>query len=563
MSSQAAESTDQRPVLPVPYRTIFEQFEAAALEGPGSSFLCYPASATRGYYPEGLEQSYGAAYTIATELAARYRAAGYAAGHRVAMAAGNRPEHFWHLFALNSIGVCVVTLNQDYLPHEMAYGISFPDCAAVLTAAPWLEKIEAVVAAFDAPVPVIDVAALPERLPPPGRKPLQVPDDPLARPALVIYTSGTTGRPKGCIISNESCLASADSYVTAGGLLALEPGKERLYIPLPAFHMNVSVYTLNSLTRLRNCLVMNDRFSASRWWSDLAETRATCFHYLGIIPPLLVKMEPGPFDRAHVCKFGQGAGVDPLVREQFEARFGVPLIEAWGMTETSRSIQNCALPRTLEPRAFGHARAPWQVRIVDDRDEPVPFDTPGELLVRASGPDPRAGFFSGYLNLPEETEKAWRGGWFHTGDIARQRADGMLFFVDRRKNIIRRSGENIAAGEIEETFQVMPEVQGVAALAVADELHDEEVMACIVLMPGQVASRDTAMALITAARTTLAIAKLPAWIAFVESLPVTSTQKLQKGRIFDEGQDPRTDPRTIDLREMKRSLRKQDAAVGA
>lgn len=559
---QSIAGIEARPGISIPYKTIFEQFEAAAQRAPANAFLCYPATASRDYYPEGLEQSYGDAYAIVMDLADRYRAAGYGIGHRIALVAGNRPEHFWHLFALNSLGTCVVTLNQDYLPHEMAYGISFPDCAAVLTAPPWLSKVQDVVSAFDHPIPVIDISALPKSLPKPGRAAATVSDEPIERPALVIYTSGTTGRPKGCIISNESCLASAESYTSAGGLLALEPGKERLYIPLPAFHMNVSVYTLNSLTRLANCLVMQDRFSASRWWSDLAETRATCFHYLGIIPPLLVKMAPGPFDRAHVCKYGQGAGVDPLVREQFEERFGVPLVEAWGMTETSRSIQNCALPRTLDPRAFGHARFPWEVRIVDEEDNPLPPDVPGELLVRAQGPDPRAGFFSGYLNMPEETEKAWRGGWFHTGDICRQRADGMLFFVDRRKNIIRRSGENISAAEVEEAMQVLPQVKGVAALAVEDDLHDEEVMACVVLMPGEEAGAKTAAALLKGAGTHLAIAKLPAWIAFVDSLPVTSTQKLQKGRIFAEGQDPRTDPRTVDLREAKRSMRQRELASG-
>ncbi|MFB0875547.1 MULTISPECIES: AMP-binding protein [unclassified Sphingobium] len=162
--NQSIAGIETRPGISIPYKTIFEQFEAAAQRAPANAFLCYPATASRDYYPEGLQQSYGDAYAIVMDLADRYRAAGYGIGHRIALVAGNRPEHFWHLFALNSLGACVVTLNQDYLPHEMAYGISFPDCAAVLTAPPWLSKVQDVVSAFDHPIPVIDISALPNPL---------------------------------------------------------------------------------------------------------------------------------------------------------------------------------------------------------------------------------------------------------------------------------------------------------------------------------------------------------------------------------------------------------------
>lgn len=414
--------------------TIYEQFREAAQDMPSSAFLCYPSSHTRGYYPDGIEFTYAQALATVNELAERYAKAGYVEGQRVALMAGNRPEHFWHLFALNSLGISIVTLNPEYLPHELDFGIQFPDCALVLSAPPYIESVRKVSQAFAKPVSVVDVSIRSGDIPPPSRPAVMKPSPPAEREALVIYTSGTTGRPKGCMISNKSCLAAAESYTTAGGLLSFVTGKERLYIPLPAFHMNVSVYTLNSITRLRSCLIMQDRFSASTWWSDLVETRATCFHYLGIIPPLLLKMPPSDDESRHCAKFGYGAGVDPAVREAFEKRFGPLLIEAWGMTETSRTITNSTLPRCLSPRAFGRPRKPLQVRIVNDKDLPVPEGQPGELLVRVEGPDPRSGFFSGYLNQPEETEDAWRGGWFHTGDIVKQNADGILCFVDRKKN---------------------------------------------------------------------------------------------------------------------------------
>jgi acyl-CoA synthetase (AMP-forming)/AMP-acid ligase II len=535
--------------------TVYEQFAAAAHEDPELPFLCYPSSPTRSYMSEGCELSYGDGLTIVDELAARYRHAGYRQGHKVALIVGNRPEHFWHLLALNSIGACVVTLNPEYRAHELVYGIGFPECSAVVAVDPWIANVEKVAAELVPAVPIINASALPTEFPPPAYLPEAVGDDQGEWSALIIYTSGTTGRPKGCIISNTSCLASANSYTNAGGLLDLQPRKERIYIALPAFHMNVSVYTLNSLVKVRGCIVMQDRFTVSRWWADIRETRATGFHYLGIIPPLLLKALQSDEDKSHCVRFGQGAGVDPLIREAFEERFGVPLIEAWGMTETSRAIQNSHIPRCLEPRAFGRPRPPLEVRIVDETDVQLSFNTPGELTVRTIGDNPRHGFFSGYLNRPEETEHAWRGGWFHTGDIVTQREDGMLFFVDRLKNIIRRSGENIAAAEIEEALHILPEVKSVAAIAVPDEFHDEEIMACVVLMPGVKSSIETAKALLFASRKILADFKVPAWISFVDTIPVTGTQKVQKGQIFEEGQDPRKDPRSHDLREVKRQLK--------
>ena len=261
------------------------------------------------------------------------------------------------------------------------------------------------------------------------------------------------------------------------------------------------------------------------------------------------------------ARFGSRASVDPLVRPVFGERYGVPLVEAWGIGgDLPVNPRSITLPRCLDLRAFGRPRPPLEVRIVDDNDNPVPSNTPGELLVRASGDDPRMGFFSGYLNMPEETEHVWRGGWFHTGDVVRQREDGILCFLDRRKNIIRRSGENIAAAEIEEALLVLPEVKGVAVLAVEDDLHDEEVMACIVLMPGVERSQTAAEHLLGELRGKLGVSKVPAWIAFVDELPVTGTQKIQKGLIFAAGQDPRTDPRTFDLRQVKRNMRVADLA---
>jgi len=192
-----------------------------------------------------------------------------------------------------------------------------------------------------------------------------------------------------------------------------------------------------------------------------------------------------------------------------------------------------------------------EIRVVDGEGRDVPAGTSGEMVIRHSAATPRLGFFSGYLNKPDETEQAWRGGWFHTGDTVRQDETAMLHFVDRKKNIIRRSGENIAAAEVEACLQGHPDVAQVAVLPIADEMRDEEVMACVV---ARTATRDAKLArsLFDHASRELAYFKTPGWIVFVDSLPVTGTQKVLKHMIFGTDKDPRGNAGAHDLRALKK-----------
>ena len=177
---------------------------------------------------------------------------------------------------------------------------------------------------------------------------------------------------------------------------------------------------------------------------------------------------------------------------------------------------------------------------------------PGELLVRRSGPDPRDGFFSGYLKDPDATELAWRDGWFHTGDAMRVGPDGHFHFVDRRKNIIRRSGENIAALEVEAAIADHPAIRQVAVIAAPDALRDEEVMACVVASADALKTRAIAEAIQDQAFERLAYFKAPGYIAFVETLPTTATNKVQKIKLADFGADPLNAPHCFDLRDRKK-----------
>lgn len=212
------------------------------------------------------------------------------------------------------------------------------------------------------------------------------------------------------------------------------------------------------------------------------------------------------------------------------------------MTETGGGALVAA---SREPRHVGTRCIGFPPDDLDFRIE----EQSGELLVRSRGPDPRRGFFSGYLKDEPATAEAWRDGWFHTGDCVRLGEDGALHFVDRRKNIIRRSGENIAALEVEAALAGHPAVGQVAVIARPDELREEEVMACIVLNPGHSAGEATALSIQGWCLERLAYFKAPGYVAFLAELPVTSTNKVQKARLADFAIAPE---RSFDLRSRKR-----------
>jgi acyl-CoA synthetase (AMP-forming)/AMP-acid ligase II len=533
-------------------QTVFEAFMATARAAPDNVFLCAPPAAGRAYHPDGVEFTYGQTREAALALHEVYAAAGYGHGHRVALLLDNRPEFFFHYLALNGLGAGIVPINPDYRHDEMLYQMehSEADLAVVITTR--VADMEAIARGRARPLPVVDAEGMPSRLPRPGPTPRAGPPG-LDTETSLLYTSGTTGRPKGCILTNRYYLNAGAWYRDLGGLFRVEPGRERILNPLPLFHMNAQAVTATCAILTANCLAQPERFSPGRWWTDVIGAKATIIHYLGVMPPLLLKQPPSPEERDHRVKVGFGAGVEPELHPLFEERFGFPLVEVWGMTETGRVFADCHEPRQITTRAFGRPHGGLEARVVDDKDQEIPRGTEGELLVRWGGPEgPRHGFFSGYLKNDEATEEAWRGGWFHTGDVVRQMPDDMLVFVDRKKNIIRRSGENIAAAEVEACLLAHAAVAQAAVLAVPDEVREEEVMACIVPMPGVVGDRVLALGLQAWCQQHLAYFKAPGWLLFVESLPTTGTQKVQKAQIFPRGEDPRGRAGAIDLRETKK-----------
>lgn len=512
--------------------TVFETFAASAIRYGARPFLHIPASAAGEYAAGPIDYTYDQALLEVERLRARYARAGYGHGHRVALLLDNRAETFLHFLALNAVGAGIVPVNSALPPAEMGYLLSHSDACLAVSLPKHAGAADAALAAAGIRLPVTGPALDP--LPAPPSAPRD--DDPDAdSEAALLYTSGTTGKPKGCLLSNLYFTEMGRWYVELGGYCELRPGTERLITPLPLVHMNALACSTMGMITSGGCIVQLDRFHPSTWWQAVRESAATCLHYLGVMPAILLGLPESPEDDlSDRIRFGFGAGVDPKHHERFERRFGFPLIEGWAMTETGAGacIMAHREPRHVGTRCFGRPPAGLEYRIADDDGRDVEPGTPGELLVRRAPPeDPRRGFFSGYYKDPLATEEAWAGGWFHSGDIVREGPDGSLHFVDRKKNIIRRSGENIAAVEVEGALLQHPAVANCAVAPVADELRGEEVMALVVPRPGHVADAATAEAIFEHVLEVLVYYKAPGWLAFVPKLPTTPSQKVQRGEI--------------------------------
>jgi acyl-CoA synthetase (AMP-forming)/AMP-acid ligase II len=549
-------------------QTVYGALQRAAARHPVREFLHVPASACAGWHEGPWTVAYRDALAAVDALAARYRRSGYGIGHRVALLLENRPQCLLHYLALNAVGASVVPLNPDYRSAELSYVLEHSEATLAVVLPQRVAALEALA------LPGLRVMAAPEGcpdreqavalaegfVPPPAQAPVAAGGSTSpgrGTECALLYTSGTTGKPKGCIIDNDYCLRMGEHYLTEGGLCRVDEGSERLITPLPLFHMNALVASAMAMIMSGGCVVQLDRFHPRSWWADVAASGATILHYLGVMPAILMGLPPGPQDRAHRVRFGFGANANPADHAAFEARFGLPLIEAWSMTETASggAITASREPRHVGTRCIGWPRPVIEWQLVDEAGRRVPRGEPGELWVRRAGPDPRAGFCRGYLKDPAATDKVWRDGWFHTGDVVREGEDGQIHFVDRGRNIIRRAGENIAALEVEAVLAGHAAVAQVAIIGVSDALRDEEVMACVVPPPGTTSDREAALSVQRWCLERLAYFKAPGWVAFVETLPTTATNKVQKGQLAALGESLKTATTTHDLRDTKRRTR--------
>ena len=514
--------------------TIFKSFEDICRKTPSAPFLISPSRNQKGMTTFSYQETFDKANKISTIFLDN----GYGNNLRVATLLGSTPAHYIVKLALNKIGVSVVPINPDYSPDETAYLLADSGSVLAICAEHYMKQLKTAIAYKDLSVPIITYDQIEniQTLKPSSDIGTQVHGK---TEASLLYTSGTTGRPKGCILSHEYELMCGEVYANIGAPISLSFGKDKILNPLPSYHINAGIVTFFAAMLTGNSLIQPERFSISSWWEDINETEATIFHYLGVIIAVLLSDQSATKASLGKLRVGFGAGVEPALHQEFETRFGIPLIECWGMTEMCRVLYNNEEPRQIHTRAMGRPREDLEVKVVDESDQEVEIGMPGEMVVRHSEKTPRAGAFSGYLNKEKETEEAWKNGWFHTGDTVTMDETGMLYFVDRAKNIIRRAGENIAAAEVENCLFEIEFVSKIACIAVKDDIREEEVMACVVLEDGKKESKEVAEILFNHALEKMAYFKAPGYILFMDDLPVTGTQKVVKHKIFEPEIDPR------------------------
>jgi acyl-CoA synthetase (AMP-forming)/AMP-acid ligase II len=518
---------------------VYQCFRDSAAHYLDEDFLHIPKQAASRYSDSSVDLSYRQAGAAIEQLKALYQLAGFGGGHRIALLLQNRAEFLLHWLALNALGAAVVPINDEMSPEEQAYIINHSEASLLLYLPDRADTLASLKALLSDQMVYQDTGQM-EHLRPPAA-PANGEPPALHSECALLYTSGSTGKPKGCILTNEYFLLSGSRYVELGGLCAMEAGSERLVTPLPLVHMNAMACSTIAMIMTGGCLIQLDRFHPRSWWQTVRDSRASILHYLGVMPAMLLNMDPRDGaegdDFSSQVKFAFGAGVNPKHHAPFERRFGFPLIEAWGMTETGN---NGAIIANVEPRhvgtcCFGVPPEHLEIRLIDEAGEPVAPGEPGELLLRHRGDEPHKGFFSGYLKNQEATNEAWSGGWFHTGDVVRQDAAGAMYFVDRRKNVIRRSGENISALEVEAVLSEDPAVAMAVVCPVPDDIRGDEVMACII--PSASAQRDQqeteqiAQQIAQRALQTLVYFKIPGYIVFADQLPLTPSEKPKRAEI--------------------------------
>lgn len=538
------------------YKTLYHTLCDTVASYPDRAAYCVPPMKGRSYHPDGWEITWGQVLEGVEAKKNVYAKAGVGHGHRVAILFEQRPEFFFHYYALNALGAGIVPINPDYRIEEIKYVIEHSEATLAVCVDARLAELVSIANSISTNLEVVSFDSFPDELPLMPAAPRH--DEPDAdTEAALLYTSGTTGRPKGCILTNEYFHTFGESYFYAGGRLGFREEGERLYNPLPLHHANCLSISTPAMLMSGGCVIFPDRFHASTWWKDLVATKATAVQFQGIIPNILLKLPEESEERQHQVRFALCAGIEPSHHEVFEKRFGFPVVEMWAMSETGRIITDNFEPRKIQTRSFGKESQWVEARVFDENDNELSPGNPGELVIRSNGAEPRQGFFSGYLKNEEATEEAWKNGWFHTGDAVIQDEEGFFYFLDRKKNIIRRSGENIAAAEVEACLTAHERVKQVAVIAAPDEVREEEVMACVVAkfpedVNGTEGQAKFANELFDWCYERIAYFKAPGWVLFMDTLPLGTSAKVQKIHIFPPGIDPRQQDGSIDLRSRKK-----------
>lgn len=452
-------------------------------------------------------------------------------GDRVLIMLENRTEFMVAWLAVNACEASLVSVNTSAGEHDAGHIVRDSAAKLAICGAEQEQLLRSVVDLDETEVVVVSGAepnGLARYVGESGPLPLaEVSVDPNAI-TNVYYTSGTTGPPKGCMVAHDYWVRFVELYL---GLYGLSED-DRLLCCLQFFYNDPPWLFLTSL-RAGAPLVTMRRFSVSRFWSVATQNQVTRLFALASIPALLLKAEPSPEERRHEVEFALHIGIPAQLHAEFTQRWGFPWVEGYGLTESGLVVA-MPLEHAEEMTGSGSIGLPCpgvSIRLVDDAGREVDTNEPGEILIKAPG------MMRGYLNRPEATAETLVEGWLHSGDLARRDEAGFLYFLGRKKDIVRRAGENVAAAEVENVLRSHPSVLEVAVVAVPDELRGEEVKAYVALVDD--ASVVTPAVLVDFCRDRLAKHKVPRYIEFrSEPFPRTPSMRVKKSALVAEVDDP-------------------------
>lgn len=457
-------------------------------------------------------------------LASGLLGAGVEAGNRVLVMMKNSLEmvHTW--MATNRIGAVWVPVNTDWRSITLKSAVTAADATLAIVDSQYVDLIEETGAFKRDSIWILGSSGNSQDLSKLYQHENPLKDTFAATPATTsafLYTSGTTGKSKPCILSHE--------YFIIQATLLIESCKLRtddvLYCPFPLFHADATALTVIPAILLGATAALAPKFTASRFWDEIRETKATVYDFMGATLALIYKQPPSPRDRDHRVRLAWGVPI-PAFAEDYEKRFGHPLRTLYGSVEASIPIVQADghLPRG----SCGVLRPGYQLRIADGGEEPLPPNTAGQLLLRSENPN---AFFHGYFNDPANTVKTYANMWLHTGDVAKVDERGNVFFLGRIKDIIRRRGENINAVEVEEEFLQHPDVVIAAAFAISSELGEgteDDLKVAVKLRSGSSVDEE---GLWQWSRKYMARQQVPSVIEIVEQMKQTPTGKIEKSSL--------------------------------
>jgi carnitine-CoA ligase len=445
-------------------------------------------------------------------------ARGLKPGDRFNLHLGNGPEFLVFWLAAARTGTVMVPTNPISTAEEMAYILAHSEARLAITESRYLPPIVAVRDRCPDLRDVIDCRPLDPLL---ARMPTTPPDVRVVASDEVSmqYTSGTTSKPKGVLLTHANYLYGGECFAKA---MRVGPD-DRHIVVLPLFHAGAQLHAFVPMLLVGGSVAIVERFSASRFVAQALRYDATLAALFAAPIRMLLAQPASPDDartRLRACSYAQN--ITQAQWDEWHRRFGARLMQIWGMTETMSLPLVHPLDRPPKPLAMGMPVLGYEVKVVDERGDDAPPGTIGELIVRG---EPGVSLMKGYFKNPEATTQTIRNGWLYSGDNAWMDDDGWFFFVDRKKDMIKRAGENVSASEVEETLKQHGAVFDAAVVGVPDPLRDQTIKAYVILKSDARASADE---LIAWCRARLSPFKVPEIVEFRDAFPRTSVGKIQK-----------------------------------